>query len=50
MVTDIKTDMLTIRIDKKTKAILKEMADKDRRSLSDWIRLELEKISTASKK
>ena len=42
--------MLTIRIDKKTKDILKLMADAERRSLSDYLRLQLEKLAEKTKK
>ncbi len=42
--------MLTIRIDKGTKDKLQVMADKERRSLSDYIRLELEKLVEPVKK
>lgn len=44
MKSDNKTEMLTIRIDKGTKEKLQGMADNDRRSLSDYIRLQLEKL------
>lgn len=47
---DNKTEMITIRIDKGTKDKLQVMADNDRRSLSDFIRVQLEKLVAASKK
>jgi predicted transcriptional regulator len=50
MKLDNKTEMLTIRIDKETKGKLQLMADKDRRSLSDYIRLQLEKLVELIKK
>lgn len=50
MTSESKTEMLTIRIDKKTKEILKSMADADRRSLSDYIRLQLERLAEQKKK
>ena len=40
---------INIRIDDKTKAKLQLMADKDKRKLSDFIRLELEKIAAKAK-
>jgi hypothetical protein len=45
-----KTEMITIRIDKGTKAKLQILADNDRRALSDYIRVQLEKLVEASKK
>lgn len=36
---------INIRIDEKTKAKLQAMADKDQRKLSDYIRLQLEKLA-----
>jgi hypothetical protein len=45
-----KTEMITIRIDRGTKEKLQVMADNDRRSLSDYIRVQLEKIVELSKK
>lgn len=45
-----KTEMLTIRIDKGTKDKLQVMAEVERRSLSDYIRLQLEKLVEATKK
>lgn len=50
MKQDNKTEMLTIRIDKGTKAKLQVLADAERRSLSDYIRLELEKLVKNNKK
>ena len=50
MKADNKTEMLTIRIDKETTDKLQVMADSERRSLSDFIRLELEKLVMPTKK
>ena len=44
MKQDNKTEMLTIRIDKGTKDKLQVMAETERRSLSDFVRLQLEKL------
>ena len=49
-VNDNKSEMLTIRIDKGTKEKLQVMADNDRRSLSDYVRVQLEKLVEATKK
>lgn len=40
---------INIRIDEKVKAKLQTMADKDKRKLSDFVRLELEKIAAKGK-
>ena len=45
-----KTEMITIRIDKGTKEKLQTMADNDHRKLSDYIRVQLEKLVEATKK
>ena len=45
-----KTEMVTIRIDKGTKEKLQVMASNDRRSLSDYIRVQLEKLVESQKK
>ena len=45
-----KTEMVTIRIDKGTKEKLQVMASIDRRSLSDYIRVQLEKLVESQKK
>jgi hypothetical protein len=47
---DNKTEMITIRIDKGTKGKLQVMADNDHRSLSDYIRVQLEKMVETPKK
>lgn len=41
----MKTEMIPIRVDSDLKKKLKDMADKDRRTLSDFIRLQLEKLT-----
>ena len=45
----MKTEMIPIRVDENLKKKLKELAEKDRRSLSDFIRLQLEKIAQSVK-
>lgn len=40
---------LNIRIDEATKVKLQSMADKDNRKLSDYIRLQLEKLAAKGK-
>ena len=50
MKQDNKTEMVTIRIDKGTKEKLQLMAEIERRSLSDYIRLQLERIVENTKK
>lgn len=40
----MKTEMIPIRVDEDLKKKLKDLADKDHRSLSDYIRLQLEKL------
>ena len=39
-----KTEVIHIRIDKVTKDRLQQLADNDRRTVSDFIRIELEKL------
>lgn len=50
MKVDNKTEMVTIRIDKGTKEKLQLMANADKRSLSDYIRIQLEKVVENNKK
>ena len=50
MKQDNKTEMVTIRIDKGTKEKLQVLAETERRSLSDYIRLQLERIVENIKK
>ena len=45
-----KTEMINIRIDKSTKQKLQVLADNDRRSLSDYVRIQLEKLVETTKK
>ncbi len=40
----MKTEMIPIRVDEDLKKRLKALADKDNRTLSDYIRLQLEKL------
>lgn len=47
---DNRTEMITIRIDKGTKEKLQTMAQADSRKLSDYIRLQLEKLVETQKK
>lgn len=41
----MKASTIIIRVDEKLKAKLQTMADKDQRTLSDFIRLQLEKLA-----
>jgi len=41
----MKTDILTIRIDSEIKKKLSDLASKDKRSLSSFIAIELEKLT-----
>jgi len=41
---------INLRVSENTKAELLKMAETDRRSLSDYIRLQLEKLAEANKK
>jgi antitoxin component of RelBE/YafQ-DinJ toxin-antitoxin module len=43
-------EMLRLRLDADLKASLQKLADKDHRNLSDYIRLELQKIVDKNKK
>jgi predicted transcriptional regulator len=43
-------EIITIRISKELKASLQKLADKDKRKLSDYIRLQLEAIVEHSKR
>jgi predicted HicB family RNase H-like nuclease len=45
-----KTVNINLRVSEKTKADLVKLADQDQRSLSDYIRLQLEKLALTSKK
>ena len=47
---DNKTESITFRTTKELKASLQQMADKDARTLSNYIEILLEKIVTTSKK
>lgn len=41
----MKSETIIIRVDEKLKAKLQAMAEKDQRTLSDFIRLQLEKLA-----
>lgn len=41
----MKTNSIIIRVDNDLKQKLQQLADKDRRTLSDFIRLQLEKVA-----
>jgi len=45
----MKTDTLIIRVEPQLKAKLQKMADQDRRTLADFIRLQLEKVAEQKK-
>ena len=45
----MKTDTLIIRVEPQLKAKLQKMADHDRRTLADFIRLQLEKVAEQKK-
>jgi uncharacterized protein (DUF1778 family) len=45
-----KTVNINLRVTEDTKKELLQLADKDRRSLSDYIRLQLEKLAETNKK
>ena len=45
-----KTVNINLRVSEKTKADLVKLADQDSRSLSDYIRLQLERLAGAGKK
>lgn len=47
---DNKTVNINLRVSEKTKANLLKMADFERRSLSDFIRLQLEKLAESTRK
>lgn len=44
-----KTDAIVVRVDSDLKNKLQKLADDDRRKLSDYVRLQLEKIVSKSK-
>lgn len=50
MTKENKTVNINIRVSETTKKALQILADKDQRTLSDWIRLQLEKIAETAKK
>jgi uncharacterized protein (DUF1778 family) len=45
-----KTVNINIRVSEHTKKVLQTLADNDQRTLSDWIRLQLDKIAATAKK
>lgn len=45
----MKTDTLIIRVEPQLKAKLQKMADQDRRTLADFVRLQLERIAEQKK-
>jgi mRNA-degrading endonuclease RelE of RelBE toxin-antitoxin system len=45
-----KTVNINIRVSDSTKKALQKLADNDQRTLSDWIRLQLDKIAVNGKK
>ena len=45
-----KTVNINLRVSEGTKQALLKLAENDRRNLSDFIRLQLEKLATAAKK
>jgi mRNA-degrading endonuclease RelE of RelBE toxin-antitoxin system len=47
---DNKTVNINLRVSESTKKELLKLADSDRRTLSDYIRLQLEKLATTNKK
>lgn len=46
----MKTELIHIRIDTKSKKILQKMADADHRNLSEFVRVQLLKLIETSKK
>lgn len=44
-----KDEILTIRVTKEIKKLLQVLAEKDQRSLSDYIRIQLEKLAKSDK-
>lgn len=45
----MKTESLIVRVEPELKAKLQKMADQDRRTLADFVRLQLEKIVETNK-